>query len=243
MDKPLDQRLADVARLLETELGQNLFSCCVYGSAVRGNAVEGVSDINLLLVLETSSTVAHESVARVVAREALLDPLIVEHRSFARTARCFANKFSSIQRNYRVLHGADPFAGVTVDSDLERLLCEQALRNLRLRATYAFVMDGRQWNYRHFLREIVSATFTQLSDVLRLSDRDVPKDFAERIAPMVTTWSIDSSILRDLLELREERKEPAKDELADWHQRLLSVVDTVLQWIERNWQPTTPPRA
>ncbi|HKS35660.1 MAG TPA: hypothetical protein VJW76_00620 [Verrucomicrobiae bacterium] len=33
---------------LKEALGDNLYSCCVYGSPVRGNAIEGVSEASLL---------------------------------------------------------------------------------------------------------------------------------------------------------------------------------------------------
>ncbi len=242
MQKPIEQILGDITRELQSAVGTNLSSCSVYGSAVRGNAVPGVSDINLLIVLEASTAAAHASLAKALARHSLVDPLIVERGAFARTARCFANKFSSIQRNYRVLHGTDPFQGLTIDTALERLLCEQALRNLRLRATYAFVMHGRQRDYGDFLRESISAIFVQLSDVLRLSGHEIPKDFAARIPLMTAAWSIGDSILQDLHALREGRRRPSRDELDHWHQRLLSTIDAVLQWIERSWPATTASR-
>ena len=236
MKTSVNEVLAAVSDRLGEKLGSNLFSCCVYGSAVRGNAIEGVSDINLLIALENSNVQAHQALAEVMGQYSIIDPFIIERRSLLRTARCFATKFASIQRNYRVLCGADPFAEIVIDPALERLLCEQGLRNLRLRLTYAFVMHGRQRNYAHFLAESVSAIFVQLSDVLWLAGRELPKDFAARIPVMAQTWSVDDAIFRDLLALREKRRSLSACELADWHQRLLAVLDAALRWIEENWR-------
>jgi hypothetical protein len=235
MVTPLDPRIAAVAAQLREKLGENLFSCCLYGSAVRGNAVQGVSDLNLLIVLSTSSATAHQAIAGILSHFADVDPFVVAKTGLERTARCFATKFASIQRNYHVLHGADPFAGMTIDPSLERLMCEQALRNVRLRSTYAFIMHGRQRNYAQFLAESVSALFVQLSDVVRLSGHELPRDFRARIPIMVRLWSIDAAILEDLLALREKRRAPSGSEIADWHARLLAVLDAALQWIEQNW--------
>src|SRR6185369_6724655 len=88
---------------LRSELGENLFSCCVYGSAVRGNAIEGVSDLNLLIVLNQSNTGAHQAVARAIGGLPQVDPFVLAKRGFERSVRAFAPKFASIRRNYRVL--------------------------------------------------------------------------------------------------------------------------------------------
>jgi len=50
------------ARLVQT-LGENLHSCILYGSVVRGEMVDKVSDINLLIVLTESTPAAHSAIA------------------------------------------------------------------------------------------------------------------------------------------------------------------------------------
>jgi len=135
----LEATLKRAVESLQAELGENLHSCCLYGSAVRGNAIEGVSDLNLLLVLNESTSVAHEAIGRVLADFPLIDPFVLARRGLERSARAFAPKFASIRRNYRVLHGADPLAAATFDPALEKFLCEQVTRNLRLRLVYSFV--------------------------------------------------------------------------------------------------------
>src|SRR5882762_763713 len=103
------QALVDKAvQALGKELGANLYSCCLYGSAVRGNFIEGISDINLLIVLNESNPTAHQAVTRAIGSEKQIDPFILGRPGFARSANAFASKFASIKRNYRVVHGADP---------------------------------------------------------------------------------------------------------------------------------------
>src|SRR5688572_15108843 len=101
----LQVTLDQAIRALRSELGENLFSCCVYGSAVRGNTIEGVSDVNLLIVLNRSSAGAHQAVARAIGGMAQIDPFVLAKRGFERSIRAFAPKFASIRRNYRVLQG------------------------------------------------------------------------------------------------------------------------------------------
>src|ERR1700757_4456243 len=107
--------LDQIVGSLKESLGNNLYSCCVYGSSVRGDAVEGVSDINLLIVLNESNPSAHLTISRIAGNNRQLDPFILGRKGFERSARAFAPKFLSIQRNYRVLAGADPLKDLKVD--------------------------------------------------------------------------------------------------------------------------------
>jgi predicted nucleotidyltransferase len=228
--------LDKTVQALRERLGTNLYSCCVYGSAVRGNFIEGVSDINLLIVLNLSDPAAHELVGRVIGGEERVDPFILGRAGFERSARAFASKFSSIKRNYEVLHGADPLASVTIDPSLERFLCEQALRNLRLRMVYAFVTRSRNKAYGRFLLRSVTPFFVQASEVLRLEGITVPKDLEGRVPLIEKQFNIDAEVLRDLLRLKQNPKGIEKDGEERWHGRVFPVLDAVVNWVESNWR-------
>src|SRR5262249_42704778 len=103
----LDAVVAD----LQAALGDNLYSCCLYGSAVRGNFQPKSSDLNLLIILERSDTPAHQALAKVLASHRQVDPFILARPHLERSLHAFASKFGSIQRHYRVLHGADVLQG------------------------------------------------------------------------------------------------------------------------------------
>jgi hypothetical protein len=232
----LDQAVAALRR----ELGENLFSCCVYGSAVRGNTVEGVSDLNLLLVLNQSNVAAHQAVARAIGGLPQIDPFVLAKRGFERSVRAFAPKFASIRRNYRVLHGADPLATMAVDAGLEKFLCEQAFRNLRLRLVYSFVTRAQHKAYDRFVVRHVTPLFVQCSEVLRLSGVNVPVAFEARIPVLETEFQLDGQVLRELLELRKQPVRFSEADAVTWHERLFPLVDTVLVWMEAHWQTQQP---
>ena len=233
---PFQAFVDKAVQALGQELGANLYSCCLYGSAVRGNFIEGVSDINLLIVLNDSNPAAHEAVARVIGNEKRIDPFILGRPGFARSARSFAAKFASIKRNYRVVYGADPLADITIDPELERFLCEQALRNLRLRMVFAFVTRTRHSSaYKTFLYRSVTPLFIQFSEVLRLEGLNIPKEFEPRIPLIEKQFNIDGQVLRELLDLKQNA--PASSGHSDqaWHERVFPVVDSVVKWVESKW--------
>jgi hypothetical protein len=231
----LQATLDQAVSALRAELGDNLFSCCVYGSAVRGNAIEGVSDINLLIIVKESTSAAHEAIGRAIGGQALIDPFILGQRGFERSIRAFAPKFASIHRNYRVLHGADPLAGMQVDTALEKFLCEQAVRNLRLRLVHAFVTRKQNRAYDKFVVRNITALFVQFSEVLRLNGVSMPQAFDARVPLLEKEFKMDGQVLRDLLALKKDPKKFTEADAINWHKKLFPVVDAALVWIETNW--------
>lgn len=240
MNPKLQATLDQAVRALRSELGENLFSCCVYGSAVRGNAIDGVSDLNLLLVLNQSNVAAHQAVARAIGGLPQIDPFVLAKRGFERSVRAFAPKFASIRRHYRVLHGADPLAAMQVDAGLEKFLCEQAFRNLRLRLVYAFVTRAQHKTYDRFVVRHVTPLFVQSSEVLRLSGVEMPVALEARIPVLEKEFKIDGQVLRDLLALRHKPVRFSDADAVAWHERLFPLVDAVLVWIETQWQIQQP---
>ncbi len=233
---PKDESLlGETVTALRGQLGENLFSCCVYGSVVRGNAIQGVSDVNLLIVLGESDSAAHEKVALVLKERANIDPFVLGRRGFERNVRAFAPKFASIRRNYRVLHGADPLAAMTIDPRHERFLCEQAVRNLRLRLVHAFVTRNERRSYAQFVVRNVTAVFVQFSEVLRLHGVAMPADFVARVPVLAREFAVDAQVLTDLLALKREPRRCHDDDEIGWHRRLLPAVEAVVRWIEAHW--------
>lgn len=235
MNPTLEATLNKAVAALKAALGENLYSCCLYGSAVRGNAIDGISDLNVLIVLNDSHSAAHEAVAAALADFPQIDPFVLAKRGFARSARAFAPKFASIKRHHRVLHGADPLAAITVDAAMERFLCEQGVRNLRLRLVYAYVMRRRQKNYDRFVINNTTAMFVQFSEVLRLHGATIPVGFPERVPIFEREFRIDGGVLRDLLAFKRAPHRLTEAETVAMHARLFPVVDGALRWIETNW--------
>jgi hypothetical protein len=220
---------------LQAELADNLYSCCVYGSAVRGNAIEGLSDINLLVLLNQSDAAAHEAISRAIGSEPTVDPFVLTRRGFERSERAFATKFASIKRNYRVLHGADPLATLKVDPKLEKFLCEQAIRNLRLRLVFSFITRQRHKAYDKFVIHNITTMFVQFSEALRLDGVVMPHDFQARAPIFEKAFSVDGRVFTDLLSLKQTPHAFSDAEAVAWHERIFPVVDSVVNWIETHW--------
>lgn len=228
-----------VAGALTRTLGENLHSLLLYGSAARGTHVPGVSDLNLLILLEESTPEAHTAIADALQESAeRVEPLILGRALLARSLQAFAVKFLSIRRTYRVLHGADPFRDLAVDPALARFECEQSARNLRLRITRAYVVFGRdRARYSTFVARLSSSIFTALAEALRQTGQDLPGPYRDRLPAFAKTFGADAAVLGELLDLKAAARTMSPDEVAPFHSRLFRLLDAAVRWMEATWPP------
>jgi hypothetical protein len=197
-----------------------------------------VSDLNLLILLEESTPDAHAAIADAIRGPVRIEPFILGRALLARSLQAFAIKFLSIKRNYRVLHGADPFGSLVVDEALARFLCEQTVRNLRLRSVRAFVVLGHdRARYSKFLARLAPALFTDLTEALRRVGTEIPKSYEERIPLFEKVFGVDASVLRDLLKLRTSDGTLSAEEVRRVHDGLFRLLDAAVRWMEGQWPP------
>lgn len=137
--------LDDVSDALRGAAGDNLVGLVVFGGVARGRYVPGVSDINLAVVLREASGPALSAIAgplRDAWRAHRVEALIVTEAEIPRLGVTFPTKVLDIQRTHIVLHGANPFLGVSVRPEHVRARVEQELRNLTLRKRERLVRVG-----------------------------------------------------------------------------------------------------
>jgi hypothetical protein len=136
-----ERGLTDLVAAARQALGDTLESIVLYGSAAEGR-LRPASDVNVIFVLGRFDAERVEALGepvRVAQAAIRLAPMILLRDEIPYAAAAFAVKFSDIVRRHRVLHGSDPFAGLTMARErlVARLL--QVLLNLRLRLRSAYV--------------------------------------------------------------------------------------------------------
>ena len=217
---------------LTASLRDNLWSAILYGSAVRGDISKKRSDLNLLLVLISSNPDAHQAIAHAVKAAVPIRPMVVCRAELEESFRAFAIKFESIKRNYRVLHGADPFEKIPIDREMLRFLVAQSLRNLRLRCIYMYVTLGE--DRRRYLNYLIHATprlFTDLGTALRLDGLEVPRQYAHRLATFRQVLGDEVDVLGDMLRLKEKPERLSPRQVDIYHRRLFRLLDKAVQWM------------
>ena len=124
--------------------GDSLKSLLLFGSAAEGR-LRATSDVNVLMVF---SGIALERVekwrADVETLTAAVDlkPLVLLDDEIAAAAEAFAVKYFDILHRRRVLHGADPFATLTISDDALRRRVAQVLLNLAMRLRHSLLLHN-----------------------------------------------------------------------------------------------------
>ena len=236
-----NENLDTAVSILKSQLGENLHSCMVYGSVVRGHYVDGESDINLLVMLKESTPQAHQAIGRIVRDHPPIDPFTVGLKGFERSMKVFALKFMSIKRDYKVLHGEDPFKDFALDAALDRFLCEQSIRNLRLRLVHTFVMHGQdRKRYSRYLEHLIPPLFVDLSEIARVNGKEVPGEFNERITILEDTFGTKLQVLNDLLRLKNNFTTLSEGEIFQFHTQIFQLLNHVVFWVEEKWSLPVP---
>ncbi len=172
----------DIARKLVTEwsslFGPRLRSALLFGSVARGEAVAGVSDVNvLLLVDEIDARTLKQASATTrkwikTSREA---PLLFEADQWVRAADVFAIEIADMRDAHQVLHGNDPLDALHSDESAMRLQAERELRGklLQLQTGLLIAADAPA-DVGMLLKQSLPSFTTYMRALLRLSGQSVP---------------------------------------------------------------------
>lgn len=164
--------------------GEALISAVLYGSAARGEFKEGVSDLNLLVLLRAVDPAVlrqGSAAARRWTEAGNPPPLLLGEQEWRRSADVFPIEAADIRDAYRVLRGADPFEGMQIDSEHLRLQCEHELKGKQIQLREHYLLGaGDPDQLGRLLHASISTFLVLFRTVLRLVDTPVPRE-AERV--------------------------------------------------------------
>jgi predicted nucleotidyltransferase len=173
---------AGVLRVLSsfTEAARNAFggelrSVVLFGSAAE-DRLRPVSDVNVLVVLRSFDAARADALRdelRLARAAVALRPMFVLDSELPSAMELFAVKFGDVARRHRVLHGEDPFAGVSVPRAARVISLRRSLLNLsmRLRERIVSTLDDER---AAVLAEFASAVRAVAAEWLALRDGTAP---------------------------------------------------------------------
>jgi hypothetical protein len=164
---------------LHGALGPRLRAALLYGSAARGEHVDGTSNVNVMFLLDDIDAEALRRAApalRPFARDGLA-PLLLEWEEWRRAGDVFAIELLDMRDAHVRLHGDDPLAGIDVATDRLRLQAEHELRS-RIILLHDGMLRAAEDPRRlgTLLVAALPALATYLRAALRLAGRPVPAD-------------------------------------------------------------------
>ncbi|HEY8468205.1 MAG TPA: hypothetical protein VIL18_01115 [Longimicrobiales bacterium] len=174
-----------LASAMERLLGGRLRSLLVHGSVARGEAVEGVSDVNVLALVDRIDAATLKSLSPLARRWAgagNTPPLLMAWAEWHRAADAFAIELADMKDAHVVVHGEDPLVALDVDPVALRLQAENELRGKLLQLREGLLLAGEDSAQvgRLLLAALPSFT-TYARAALRLAGRPVPRTTPEAI--------------------------------------------------------------
>jgi hypothetical protein len=164
---------------LRGAVGERLRAASLFGSAARGEGIEGISDVNVLVLLDDidapvlaqAAPAASHAVARGVT------PLLMELDEWRLAADVFSIELADMKEQSVTLSGDDPAAAAVVDPANLRLQAERELRAklLHLHAGMLMAADDDHRLGQIFMHALPSFA-TYLRTALRLAQQPVPHD-------------------------------------------------------------------
>lgn len=230
----------ETARLFAGELAaalrEELRSVLLYGSVPRGEAIPGVSDINVLVLVDRVRLPLLRRVSGLARRwteAGNTAPLFLGWHDWEHSADAFAVEVADMQRWHEVLRGEDPLADLPLVHAALRHQLEHELRGkmVQLHEGLMLVAEEPEEVGRLLLAALPSFT-TYLRAALTLADRPISPSTEAMVPEAAALVSGDPDAFLVCWRARCERRSPRvglKDSLVEGYYRL---VERTVAWVD-----------
>ncbi len=221
--------------MLKAVFGENLVMVSIYGSYVRGNFVGGVSDVNILILLEKPDAGQLETFGRDgyrLMRKYKITPLILSKTEFVNSADVFPMEYLDMMDRNKILFGKDITAKLTLSLKNLRHQVEDRLRGAVASLRQAVVASrGKERILRKWLKNWYGSMGALFRGVLRLKGvKKIPVDAEEAVRMIQKELKIDIDPFLRLIALRRGEKLHTGELLGDLLsslRNLIAAVDTM----------------
>jgi hypothetical protein len=137
-----------LASQIADDLGDNLKSIMLIGTAIRGGCAPAHQEVNLMVLVEDASTAAIGPIEKPLGawvKKGNAAPLIFQQSEWEASTDVFPIEIEDMREAHKLIAGADPFVGIETKRDDLRQELEREVRGklLQLRAQYAaFAQNG-----------------------------------------------------------------------------------------------------
>jgi predicted nucleotidyltransferase len=218
--------------------GTRLRSALLFGSVARGEAIDGVSDVNVLLLIDTidAATLKKASATtRMWIRSSREAPLLFEADQWVRAADVFAIEIADMRDAHETLFGTDALAACHTDEAAMRMQAERELRGKLLQLqTGLLVAADTPEDVGTLLMQSIPSFTTYMRTVLRLGGHAVPDNTPDVIMEGCAKVGGNAEAFRRVWEARRSKNklklavdDPMVDAYYDTAEKLADFVDTL----------------
>jgi len=217
-------------------LGERLRGVVLYGSAARGEWLEALSDINVLVLVDDISGASLAALSPIVRRYVpeRVRPIVVEQRAWASAADVFGIELAEMQDWHVLLAGEDPLMGLLVQRPALRLQAERELRGKLLQLHAGLLVTETPAQLGGLLLASVPALATYFRTALRLAGRAVSASTERTLTEGCALVGADPAGLLALLQARHQGKplelqlqDPLVEQVNTAAERLTAYIDNI----------------
>lgn len=190
----VQQKLQELQQRLQRALGDGLDALLVFGSAARGGYQEGISDVDVLIVLNDDGPETLTAIAEAVRQAryaARIEAMILTSAEIPRAADVFPLFYDDIRQRHAVLYGKDPFAGLAISDEHRRLRIEQELREIQIRMRRAVTDSAGPDQLRGLLRRKLRQLRGPLHALLKRRGYGTPDDLGSVLRALASRYDLD----------------------------------------------------
>lgn len=241
MDAQTERTLTSFRDALVEQLGDELGSMILFGSGTGSHYLDEVSDLNLLIVLETASMSALETTRSALRdhKQIAVDPVIVTRGELERLPEAFPIETADMQAAHRVLSGEDVLRGLNVRSEAirEQLVAEVLGKTMRLRTVFAHAKRGDAKQLRALLIQAIGPFAALMRAALHVGDAHFaefapPREFLEILAQMEERFGMELEGFRSASLIKSGDETPDGVELAAIFEKVLTEAEGLRTLVE-----------
>lgn len=189
--------------LVKEVFGNDLLSVMLYGSAARGAYRKNVSDINILIILETSIPRKIFRLGKTAARlfsRLRITPLIMTRKEFVSAADIFPMEYHDIRDSHRVLYGNGETGELLLTMTNLRHQLEERLRGAVNDLRHMLIAaSGKEKILGHYLKSWSGAQNALFRGLLRLKKAEsLPTDPEALLEQTSREYGIPTAAFTDL---------------------------------------------
>lgn len=130
MEEIIKNKIEKFLKYVKEIFGERLLSVILYGSAAKGKYVEGVSDINLIFIVDK---IGYEEILRLnkihkIAYKNRIKPFFFNKWFLISSSDVFPVEWKDIKENHIIIYGEDLTSGIEVKEEKIALQVERELK-------------------------------------------------------------------------------------------------------------------
>jgi hypothetical protein len=224
-------KIAPMLQDMLAHYGRNIHSFHIVGSAVIPDYNEKLSDINSVVVLHDMDLRFIEFLAPLggkYGKKRIAAPLVMTPGYIKDSLDAFPVEFLDFKLLHQTLYGEDLFTGLELDRTNLRLQCEREIKTKQIGLRQGYVSSlGKKEQLSGALARSFTGSMPLFRAVIVLLGKQPPIARAEVIAAFTACCGIDSSILEELLALKNARLKPTEQDLRDMFERYYRSLETI----------------